>query len=120
MDKDKVRTIVKEMRQKKNVTIAEVAKAVGKNPTFVAERDDDTRPRLVERFGSTSRLFGLASLDVDDAGFDKHGDPFDQVAKPIDHGKVVREVGIKLFAIVIECIVTKLRGSRTTKVRDRR
>ena len=36
MDKEKVRTIVKEKRQKKNVTIAEVAKAVGKNPTFVA------------------------------------------------------------------------------------
>jgi cyanate lyase len=36
MDKEKVRTIVKERRQKKNVTIAEVAKAVGKNPTFVA------------------------------------------------------------------------------------
>ena len=28
MDKEKVRTIVKEKRQKKNVTIAEVAKAV--------------------------------------------------------------------------------------------
>ena len=36
MDKDAVRTIVKEKRQKKNVTIAEVAKVVGKNPTFVA------------------------------------------------------------------------------------
>ena len=36
MDKEKVRTIVKEKRQKKNVTIAEVAKVVGKNPTFVA------------------------------------------------------------------------------------
>jgi len=36
MDKERVRTIVKEKRQKKNVTIAEVAKAVGKNPTFVA------------------------------------------------------------------------------------
>jgi len=29
MDKEKVRTIVKEKRQKKNDTIAEVAKAVG-------------------------------------------------------------------------------------------
>jgi cyanate lyase len=36
MDKDTVRTIVREKRLKKNVTIAEVAKAVGKNPTFVA------------------------------------------------------------------------------------
>ncbi len=36
MDKETVRTIVKEKRQKKNVTIAEVAKTVGKNPTFVA------------------------------------------------------------------------------------
>jgi cyanate lyase len=36
MDKDTLRTIVREKRLKKNVTIAEVAKAVGKNPTFVA------------------------------------------------------------------------------------
>jgi cyanate lyase len=36
MDKDTVRTIVKEKRLNKNVTIADVAKAVGKNPTFVA------------------------------------------------------------------------------------
>jgi hypothetical protein len=34
MDKEKVRTIVKEKRQKTNVTIAEVAKVVGKNPTL--------------------------------------------------------------------------------------
>ena len=36
MDKDMVKTTVKEKRMKKNVTIAEVAKVVGKNPTFVA------------------------------------------------------------------------------------
>ena len=36
MDKDAVKTAIKEKRMKKNVTIAEIAKAVGKNPTFVA------------------------------------------------------------------------------------
>ncbi len=36
MDKEMVRTTVKEKRMKKNVTIAEIAKTVGKNPTFVA------------------------------------------------------------------------------------
>ncbi|MFO0706411.1 MAG: cyanase [Nitrospira sp.] len=36
MDRETVRALVKEKRKKKNVTIAEVAKLVGKNPTFVA------------------------------------------------------------------------------------
>jgi cyanate lyase len=36
MDKDAVRKMIKEKRTKKNVTIAEIAKTVGKNPTFVA------------------------------------------------------------------------------------
>ena len=36
MDKETVRTTVKAKRVKKNITIAEIAKAVGKNPTFVA------------------------------------------------------------------------------------
>ncbi|MGA6828624.1 cyanase [Nitrospira sp. NS4] len=36
MSKDEIRKAIKEKRQKKNVTIAEVAKVVGKNPTFVA------------------------------------------------------------------------------------
>ena len=36
MDKDMVKTTVKEKRMKKNVTIAEVAKVVGKKPTVVA------------------------------------------------------------------------------------
>ena len=36
MDRETVRTIVKDKRRKKNVTIADVAKVIGKNPTFVA------------------------------------------------------------------------------------
>ncbi len=36
MDKEAVRNTIKEKRMKKNVTIAEIAKAVGKNPAFVA------------------------------------------------------------------------------------
>jgi cyanate lyase len=36
MDKDTVKATIKEKRRKKNVTIADVAKAIGKNPTFVA------------------------------------------------------------------------------------
>ncbi|ALA57702.1 cyanase [Nitrospira moscoviensis] len=36
MDKETVRTAVKAKRLKKNITIADVAKVVGKNPTFVA------------------------------------------------------------------------------------
>ena len=36
MDKETVKTAIKDKRVKKNVTIAEVAKALGKNPTFVA------------------------------------------------------------------------------------
>ncbi len=36
MDRETVRKTVKEKRLKKGVTIAEVAKVVGKNPTFVA------------------------------------------------------------------------------------
>jgi cyanate lyase len=36
MDKETVRAIVREKRLNKNVTIADVAKAVGKNSTFVA------------------------------------------------------------------------------------
>lgn len=36
MDKEAVRNTIREKRMKKNVTIAEIAKTVGKNPTFVA------------------------------------------------------------------------------------
>jgi cyanate lyase len=36
MNKDEIRKAIKEKRLAKKVTIAEVAKAVGKNPTFVA------------------------------------------------------------------------------------
>lgn len=36
MSKDEIRKTIKEKRLAKKVTIAEVAKAVGKNPTFVA------------------------------------------------------------------------------------
>lgn len=36
MDKEAVRSTIREQRVKKNITIAEIAKAVGKNPTFVA------------------------------------------------------------------------------------
>ncbi len=36
MDKETVRVIIKEKRQQKGVKIADIAKAVGKNPTFVA------------------------------------------------------------------------------------
>lgn len=36
MDKETVRTAVKAKRLKKNISIADVAKVVGKNPTFVA------------------------------------------------------------------------------------
>lgn len=36
MDKETVRNTIKDKRMKKNVTIAEIAKTVGKNPTFVA------------------------------------------------------------------------------------
>jgi cyanate lyase len=36
MDKETVRKTIKEKRTKKNVTITEIAKTVGKNPTFVA------------------------------------------------------------------------------------
>ena len=36
MSKDEIRKAIKEKRVAKKVTIAEVAKVVGKNPTFVA------------------------------------------------------------------------------------
>lgn len=36
MDKDTIRKTIKEKRLAKKITIAEVAKAVGRNPTFVA------------------------------------------------------------------------------------
>jgi cyanate lyase len=36
MDRETVRNTIKEKRKNKNVTIAELAKTVGKNPTFVA------------------------------------------------------------------------------------
>ena len=36
MNKETVRKTIKEKRTKKNVTITEIAKTVGKNPTFVA------------------------------------------------------------------------------------
>jgi cyanate lyase len=36
MDRETVRNTIKEKRKNKNVTIAEIAKTVGKNPTFVA------------------------------------------------------------------------------------
>ena len=36
MDKETMRKTIKDKRMKKQVTIAEVAKTVGKNPTFVA------------------------------------------------------------------------------------
>src|SRR4029079_8062836 len=60
MDKDKVRTIVKEKRQKKNVTIADVAKAVGKNPTFVAAALNGNH-----RFTADEAKKGGALLELD-------------------------------------------------------
>ena len=62
MDKDKVRTIVKEKRQKKNVTIAEVAKAVHISERTLARRCSTETGMIWSQFVHRARMLRAMEL----------------------------------------------------------
>ncbi len=59
MSKDEIRKAIKEKRVAKKVTIAEVAKAVGKNPTFVAAALNGNHKFTPEEAKKVGDLIGL-------------------------------------------------------------
>jgi len=59
MDKDAVRKAIKAKRVAKKITIAEVAKAVGRNPTFVAAVLQGTHKLPAEEAKKVADLLGL-------------------------------------------------------------
>ncbi|MBI4002030.1 MAG: cyanase [Nitrospira defluvii] len=59
MEKDAVRKAIKAKRLAKKVTIAEVAKVVGKNPTFVAAALNGNHKFTPEEAGKVGDLVGL-------------------------------------------------------------
>ena len=64
MEKDEIRKAIKAKRLAKKVTIAEVAKAVGRNPTFVGAVLQGTHKLPPEEAKKVGDLLGL------DAGID--------------------------------------------------
>jgi len=59
MSKDEIRKAIKEKRVAKKVTIADVAKAVGKNPTFVAAALNGNHKFTSEEARKVGELIGL-------------------------------------------------------------
>ncbi|HJT19764.1 MAG TPA: cyanase [Nitrospira sp.] len=59
MDKDDIRKAIKAKRLAKNVTIAEVAKTVGRNPTFVAAALQGNHKLPAEEAKKVGDLLGL-------------------------------------------------------------
>jgi len=59
MSKDEIRKAIKEKQVAKKVTIAEVAKAVGKNPTFVAAALNGNHKFTPEEAKKVGDLIGL-------------------------------------------------------------
>ncbi|HET9962851.1 MAG TPA: cyanase [Nitrospiraceae bacterium] len=59
MEKDEMRTKIKAKRLEKNVTIAEVAKAVGKNATFVAAALNGNHKLTLDEAKKVGALLGL-------------------------------------------------------------
>ena len=59
MSKDEIRKAIKEKRVAKHVTIADVAKAVGKNPTFVAAALNGNHKFTSEEARKVGELIGL-------------------------------------------------------------
>ena len=59
MEKDEIRKAIKEKRLAKKVTIAEVAKTVGKNPTFVAAALNGNHKFTTDEAKKIGDLIGL-------------------------------------------------------------
>ncbi len=59
MEKDEIRKAIKEKRLAKKVTIAEVAKTVGKNPTFVAAALNGNHKFTADEAKKIGDLIGL-------------------------------------------------------------
>ncbi len=59
MEKDAIRKTIKEKRLAKKLTIAEVAKAVGKNPTFVAAALNGNHKLAPEEARKVGDMLGL-------------------------------------------------------------
>ncbi|MDP3091753.1 MAG: cyanase [Nitrospira sp.] len=59
MSKDEIRKAIKEKRVAKKVTIAEVAKVVGKNPTFVAAALNGNHKLTADEAKKVGDLIGL-------------------------------------------------------------
>ncbi len=59
MDRETARKTIKEKRMKKGVTIAEVAKVVGKNPTFVAAALNGNHKFTIEEAKKVGALLEL-------------------------------------------------------------
>ncbi len=59
MEKDMIRSKIKAARRKKKLTIADVAKAIGKNPTFVAAALDGNHRFTQSEAMKVGKLLGL-------------------------------------------------------------
>jgi cyanate lyase len=59
MDKDTIRKTIKEKRLAKKITIAEVAKTAGKNPTFVSAALNGNHRLTPEEAEQVGALLGL-------------------------------------------------------------
>lgn len=65
MDREAVRKTVKEKRMKKHVTIADIAKTVGKNPTFVAAALNGNHRFTLEEAKKVGSLLDLDSATTE-------------------------------------------------------
>jgi len=64
MDKEAIRKAIKKQRLSKKVTIAEVAKTVGKNPTFVAAALNGNHRLSPDEAGKVGKLLDLNQEQV--------------------------------------------------------
>ncbi|WP_455241460.1 cyanase [Petrachloros mirabilis] len=93
MTKDEAREAIKEKRLAKKVTIADVAKAVGKNPTFVAAALNGNHRFTPEEAGKVGSLLGLdAELTASLSKFPVRSD-FPNMADPFKY-RLLEIIGV--------------------------
>ena len=106
MEKDAMRKGIKAQRLKKKVTIAEVAKTVGKNPTFVAAALNGNHRLAPSEAAKVGTLLGLNKDQVADlsafpvrADFPNLTDPFKYRLMEVIgvYGDSLREMANEMF-----------------------
>ncbi len=106
MEKDAMRKAIKEQRLNKKVTIAEVAKAVGKNPTFVAAALNGNHRLSPDEASKVGRLLDLDKEQISAlstfpirADFPNATDPFKYRLMEVIgvYGDSMREMANEMF-----------------------